>query len=159
MTDQLLKENCNMNARIVTPSALIGFDRLIKIAADTIESQKATSYPPYNIIELSKTEFQVVIALAGFTPEEVEITTEEGVLTVKAEKKTEGEGVKYLHRGIGVRNFTRTFALADFLEVRGAKFQNGLLIVDLERVVPEAQQKKVIPINGIVPASAAEAAE
>ncbi|MNU27319.1 Small heat shock protein IbpA [compost metagenome] len=148
-----------MNARIVTPSALIGFDRILKLATDTIESQKAQSYPPYNIIELSKTEFQVVIALAGFTPEEVEITTEEGVLTIKAEKKAEDEGVKYLHRGIAVRSFTRTFGLADFLEVRGAKFQNGLLIVDLERVVPEAQQKKVIPINGVAPATVAEAAE
>jgi molecular chaperone IbpA len=148
-----------MNARIVTPSALIGFDRILKLATDTIESQKAQAYPPYNIVELSKTEFQVVIALAGFTPEEVEITTEEGVLTIKAEKKAEDEGVKYLHRGIGVRSFTRTFGLADFLEVRGAKFQNGLLIVDLERVVPEAQQKKVIPINGVAPATVVEAAE
>ncbi len=148
-----------MNARIVTPSAFIGFERILKLATDTIDSQKASTYPPYNIVELSKTEFQVVIALAGFTPEEVEITTEEGVLTIKAEKKVEDAGVKYLHRGIGVRNFTRTFGLADFLEVRGAKFQNGLLIVDLERVVPEAQQKKVIPVNGIMPAPVADAAE
>ncbi|NTF18184.1 Hsp20 family protein [Agrobacterium rubi] len=148
-----------MNARIVTPSALIGFDRILKLATDTIESQKASTYPPYNIVELSKTQFQVVIALAGFTPEEVEITTEEGVLTIKAEKKAEDEAVKYLHRGIAVRSFTRTFGLADLLEVRGAKFQNGLLVIDLERVVPEAQQKKVIPINGAAKVALVEAAE
>lgn len=148
-----------MNARIVTSPSLIGFDRLFKIAADHLEGQKASTYPPYNIVEVSKTEFQIVIALAGFTPEEVEITTEEGVLTVKAEKKADDENVKYLHRGIGVRSFTRTFALADLLEVRGAKFQNGLLVIDLERVVPDAQQKKVIPINGVAPAERAEAAE
>lgn len=148
------------HARLVSAPSLIGFDRLFKLATDAIESQKAQAYPPFNVIEVSKTEFQIVIALAGFTPDEVEITTEEAILTVKADKKPDEASVNYLHRGIGVRSFTRKFALADHLEVRGAKFENGLLVVDLVRVVPEAQQKKVIPINGIAKgAEVAQAAE
>jgi molecular chaperone IbpA len=146
-------------AKLITAPSLIGFDRLFQAAADAVESQKAQNYPPYNLIAVSKTEFKVVVALAGFTPDEIEITSEENVLTIKGEKKAPAEAVNYLYQGLAVRPFTRTFTLADLIVVRGARFEHGLLTIDFERVVPEAQQKKVIPINGVARAESAIAAE
>jgi Molecular chaperone (small heat shock protein) len=144
-------------AKLISSPSLIGFERLFQVASEALESQKAQNYPPYNLIAKSKTEFQVVVALAGFTPDEIEITSEENVLTIKGEKKATDESVKYLYQGLAVRPFTRKFTLADLIVVRGAKFEHGLLTIDFERVVPEAQQRKVIPINGVVPAEAPEA--
>jgi molecular chaperone IbpA len=146
-------------AKLISSPSLIGFDRLFQSASEALESHKAQNYPPYNLIAKSKTEFQVVVALAGFAPDEIEITSEENVITIKGEKKASDEAVEYLFQGLAVRPFTRKFILADLIVVRGAKFEHGLLTIDFERVVPEAQQKKVIPINGVAPASGAEAAE
>lgn len=136
-----------------------GFERLFQSAIEAVESHKAQSYPPYNLIAKSKTEFQAVVALAGFSPDEIEISSEENVITIKGEKKASEAKVEYLYQGLAVRSFTRKFILAELVVVRGAKFEHGLLTIDFERVVPEAQQKRVIPINGVAPASVAEAAE
>jgi Molecular chaperone (small heat shock protein) len=144
-------------AKILSTPSLIGFDRLIQAATEALESQKSQNYPPFNLIAKSKTEFQVVIALAGFAPDEIEITTEENIITIKGEKKPSEEKVDYLYQGLAVRPFTRKFTLADLIVVRDAKFEHGLLTINFERVVPEAQQKKVIPINGVVTAPAAPA--
>jgi molecular chaperone IbpA len=104
----------------------------------------------YNIERLDENSFQISVALAGFKPDEVELTVEQNVLTLEG-RKNDKEGKTFLHRGISARNFRRQFTLADHVEVRGARFENGLLIIDLQREIPEAMKPRRIAINGAAP--------
>jgi len=108
--------------------------------------------PPYNIERLDENSFQISVALAGFKPDEVELTVEQNVLTLEG-RKSDKEGKTFLHRGISARNFKRQFTLADHVEVRGARFENGLLIIDLQREIPEAMKPRRIAINGATPSN------
>ena len=90
------------------------------------------------------------MALAGFTPDEVALTIEHSVLTLEG-RKSEKEEKTFLHRGISARNFKRQFTLADHVEVKGAWFENGLLVIDLQREIPEAMKPRRIQINGTAP--------
>ena len=127
----------------------IGFDRLFDLA-EAAQRVGEETYPPYNIERLDENRFQISVALAGFTPDEVALTVEQNVLTLEGHK-SEKEGKTFLHRGISARNFKRQFTLADHVEVRGANFENGLLVIDLEREIPEAMKPRRIAINGAVP--------
>lgn len=149
-----------MNAKVFAASPFLGLglDRLVRGLETSVEAQRAQSYPPYNLIRISPTQFQIVVALAGFKPDEITVETEENVLAISGAKSEVSEYRNYIHRGIGVRNFTRKFHLEDLIEVRSASFEHGLLSITFERVIPEAQQKRVIPINGVT-AAPAEAAE
>src|SRR4029078_9587944 len=91
--------------------------------------------------------FQISVALAGFTPDEVALTVEHNVLTLEG-RKAEKEDKNFLHRGISARNFKRQFTLADHVEVKGARFENGLLVVELQREIPEAMKPRSIAITG-----------
>jgi len=107
-----------------------------------------SSGPPKRAIErLDENRFQISVALAGFTPDEVALTVEQNVLTLEG-RKSEKEERTFLHRGISARNFKRQFTVADHVEVRGARFENGLLVIDLQREIPEAMKPRRIPING-----------
>jgi len=90
------------------------------------------------------------VALAGFSPDEVALTVEQNVLTLEG-RKSDKEGRTFLHRGISARNFKRQFTLADHVEVKGAQFENGLLVIDLQREIPEAMKPRRIQINGAAP--------
>lgn len=147
-----------MSTKVFTASSLLGLDRLLRGLESSVEAQRAQTYPPYNLIRTGPNEFKIVVALAGFQPDEITVETEENVLVISGSKSSDEPGVDYIHRGLGVRNFTRKFQLADLIEVRAAAFEHGLLSITFERVVPEAQQKRVIPINGNV-STAVEAAE
>ena len=127
----------------------IGFDRLFDVL-DEVQRTAEESYPPYNIERLDENRFQISVALAGFTPDEVALMVEQNVLTLEG-RKGEKEGKTFLHRGISARNFKRQFTLADHVEVRGARFENGLLVVDLQRKIPEAMKPRRIEINSAVP--------
>ncbi|MDH6260426.1 Hsp20 family protein [Bradyrhizobium sp. BR13661] len=129
----------------------IGFDRLFDLA-EAAQRVGDETYPPYNIERLDENRFQISVALAGFTPNEVALTVEQNVLTLEGHK-SEKEGKTYLHRGISARDFRRQFTLADHVEVRGASFENGLLIIDLQREIPEAMKPRRIAINGTVPSN------
>lgn len=127
----------------------VGFDRLLdafnnleKSVADT----KAASYPPYNILKLGEHDYAVEIAVAGFNKEEIDITVENNKLTVSG-KVDQARNAEYLHRGIATRDFTREFTLAETVVVRSADMQNGLLVINLENVVPEAAKPKRIEIG------------
>ncbi len=109
--------------------------------------QSAPAYPPYNIEAAGEDEYRIVIAIAGFTEADLEITAEDSTLTVRGRVKEPEEGVRYLYRGIAGRAFERRFQLAEFIEVRGAKLENGLLTVDLAREVPEALKPRNIQID------------
>ena len=103
-------------------------------------------YPPYNIERLGEDRYQISLALAGFAPDEVSITAEQNVLTVEGRKAEKGEH-QYLYQGISARPFRRLFNLADFVEVKAASFEGGLLKIDLVRQVPEAMKPRRIAIN------------
>lgn len=147
-----------MNARIIAPVAAIGFEHFLKML-DKVENKAASqAFPPFNIARLTDTSYAISLALAGFAPDEIEITTEENVLTVSG-KKADEDKTDYIHRGIAARSFDRKFTLAQFLEVRDAKFEHGVLTIVIDRVVPEPLKKRTIKINGDADAAAPVAAE
>jgi molecular chaperone IbpA len=127
----------------------IGFDRLFDVL-DEVQRTAEESYPPYNIERLDENRFQISVALAGFTPNEVALTVEHNVLTLEG-SKSGNEEKTFLHRGISARNFKRQFTLADHVEVKGARFENGLLLIDLQREIPEAMKPRRITVNGASP--------
>jgi molecular chaperone IbpA len=120
----------------------IGFDRLFHLAE---MAQRATDegYPPYNIERLGDDRYQITLAVAGFSPDEVSITAEQNVVTIEG-GKTEKAEREFLYRGIS----TRQFSLADYVQVKGATFDNGLLKIELVREIPEAMKPRRIAIAG-----------
>jgi molecular chaperone IbpA len=125
----------------------VGFDRLIDLIDETTRwTGEDGNYPPYNIERTGEDHYQISLALAGFTPEEVSITAEQNVLTVEGRKAEKAEH-QYLYQGISARPFRRIFNLADYVEVKGASFEGGLLKIDLVREVPEAMKPRRITIN------------
>lgn len=130
--------------------ATVGFDRVFDILDRQFANTATTSYPPYNIIKEAEDSYKIEIAVAGFREDELDITVKEYTLTVTGEQKRDEEaeeGPVYLHKGISARNFTRTFTLGDHVEVNGAVVQNGLLVISLEREVPEEAKPKKIAIT------------
>ncbi len=124
----------------------VGFDNIFDELMRT--SQANTNYPPYNIVKYSEDVFSIELAVAGFKDGEISITTERNQLTVKGDQITDLDETKeYLHRGISARSFTRTWTLADYVEVTGAKSENGILTISLERKIPEEQKPKNIAIS------------
>ena len=123
----------------------IGFDHLFDIL-DEVQRTAEESYPPYNIERLDENRFQISVALAGFTPDEVTLTVERNVLTLEGQKAERDEGT-FVHRGM-TRSFKRQFTLADHVEVKGARFENGLLVIELQREIPEALKPRRIALTG-----------
>ena len=124
----------------------IGFDRLF----DLIENAQGTgedNYPPYNIERLGDDRYQISLAVAGFAPDEISVTAEQNVVTVEGHKADKAEH-EYLYRGISARPFKRQFNLADYVQVKNAAFENGLLKIELFREIPEAMKPRRIAING-----------
>ena len=129
----------------------IGFDRLFDLA-EAVQRAGEDTYPPYNIERLGENRFQISVALAGFKPDEVELTVEQNILTLEGQKSDREERT-FLHRGISARNFKRQFTLAEHVEVKGARFENGLLVIELRREIPEAMKPRRIAINGVAPSN------
>jgi molecular chaperone IbpA len=105
------------------------------------------NYPPYNIERAGEDGYQISLAVAGFAADDFTITAEQNVLTVEGRKSDKGEH-EYLHQGISARPFRRVFNLADYVQVKDASFENGLLNIHLVREVPEAMKPRRIPIAG-----------
>lgn len=124
----------------------IGFDRLAPLF-DEASRVDTPAYPPYNIELVDENKYCITMAVAGFAEDELEIETEGESLKVTGRKEKTDEPRKYLHQGIAARNFERRFNLADHIEVRGARVENGLLHIDLERVIPEAMKPRKIEIK------------
>ncbi len=138
-----------MTALDLTPlfRSTIGFDHLSKLLETALQLDENASYPPYNIEKLGEDRYRIVMAVAGFGPEDLEIVAEPNLLTIRGRRK-EQEGVTYLHRGIAGRAFERRFQLADYVRVQDARLENGLLTVELVREVPEALRPRKIEIRG-----------
>ena len=127
----------------------IGFDRVPRLLQSAMRMSDADlGYPPYNIEKAGDDSYRIVIALAGFGKDDVEVVTEQNQLTVRG-KMAEREGAEYLHRGIAGRSFERRFDLAEHIEVSGAEFDNGLLTIELRRELPEKMKPRKIEIDGI----------
>ena len=124
----------------------VGFDRLFSML-DGFEA--APGYPPYNIERSGENDYRVSVAVAGFGENELSIESKENTLTIKSEKqvKQDNNG-EVLYQGIAARAFERQFQLADYVQVKGASLENGLLHVDLVREIPEAKKPRQIAING-----------
>jgi molecular chaperone IbpA len=126
----------------------VGFDRLFNLIDESMRwTGEDVGYPPYNIERTGEDHYQISLALAGFSADDVTITAEQNVLTVEGGKGAQAER-HYLYQGISARPFRRVFNLADHVEVKGASFDNGLLKIDLVREVPEAMRPRRIAING-----------
>jgi len=133
----------------MTPYA-VGFDRQFDRLFDYVTHQaESTGYPPYNIQKTEDYKFEIEMALAGFDKKEIEIEVAEGVLTVKSLKdKDTGATDDYtLYKGISQRNFNRKFTLADDIVVKGAELKNGMLTIELERIVPEEKKPQLITVK------------
>jgi molecular chaperone IbpA len=125
----------------------VGFDRVFSM----LDGFEATpGYPPYNIERTGDNAYRVSVAVAGFREDELSIEAKENTLTIKGDKqaKSERESGEVLYQGIAARAFERAFQLADYVQVRGASLENGLLHVDLVREIPEAKKARQIPIGG-----------
>ena len=123
----------------------IGFDRLFDLLENS--GQTAENYPPFDLESLSEDSYRITIAVAGFRPEEIEITAQQNQLIVAGRKTGDDEG-RYIHRGIATRAFERRFALGDYVQVRDADLRDGLLSIELVREIPESMKPRRIDIGG-----------
>lgn len=128
---------------------MVGFDRMASLIDSASRLDGTQGYPPYNIERVADDAFAIEIAVAGFGEDDLEIETNENLLTVAGKKGSgeDGEARQYLHRGIAERGFLRRFQLADHVIVTGASLQNGLLRVELLRELPEAKKPRKIEIG------------
>ncbi|WP_340678776.1 Hsp20 family protein [Paraglaciecola sp.] len=127
--------------------SFIGFDHLATMIDSATRNEKQSTYPPYNIELIAEDKYRITMAIAGFAKEEVSIEVVENTLQVTGTKPGKDEERKFLHKGISERSFERKFQLGDHVKVLAADMENGLLHVDLERVVPEAKKPRKIEIG------------
>jgi molecular chaperone IbpA len=122
----------------------VGFDRLF----DMLESGNAAAdnYPPFDLERVSDDEYRITLAVAGFAPDEIDITAQQNLLIVSARKREDGER-QYIHRGIATRAFERRFGLADYVQVRNAELREGILAIDLVREIPEEMKPRRVAIS------------
>lgn len=126
----------------------VGFDSLFNLLENASRTeQKNGGYPPYNIEALDQDKYQITLAVAGFSKEQIEIETHQNRLNIKGTQDSSHEKRNYLHQGIAGRNFERTFELADHVNVTGADLKNGLLTIDLQKEIPEAMKPRSIAIG------------
>jgi molecular chaperone IbpA len=127
----------------------IGFDRLIQMLDQASGFDSEGGYPPYNIERTGENSYRITLAVAGFNPSELKIEVKEQTLTVAGDKAADASDRTFLHRGIAARAFERRYQLADHVDVSGAKFENGLLHVDLVRNLPERMKPRTIAICNV----------
>jgi len=121
--------------------ALVGFDRYF-----TNQLQNS-NYPPHNIVKYADNKYGIEVAVAGFTKDEITVEVDQDQLMITGKRSTTTEGVEYLHRGLAARDFEQSFTLAEYMEVKGAEVKDGMLKIEIERVVPEALKPRQIEIK------------
>jgi molecular chaperone IbpA len=124
--------------------ALVGFDRYFNGHFPNTNG----NYPPHNIVKYDETHYGIEIAVAGFSKEEITVEVDQDQLTVKGRKLNQADSrFEYLHRGLAARDFEQTFTLAEYMEVKAAEVKDGMLVIEIERVVPEALKPRQIVIK------------
>jgi molecular chaperone IbpA len=129
----------------------IGFDRLFEFL-ENANREQADNYPPYDIEKLSDDRYRITLAVAGFSPDDIDITARQNLLTISGRKaENRGRDGSFVHMGIATRAFERRFELADFVRVENADMKDGLLSIELLREIPDAMKPRKIGINGAAP--------
>ena len=135
------------NFNKLTPYA-VGFDRVFDQLNTYVNNNvTSTGFPPYNIRKDGEYNFVIEMALAGFSKKDIEVEVEDGTLSIRSIKEDTSEADSEIYRGIAYRKFVRKFTLADAVVVNGAKLENGMLTIDLERVIPEEKKPRTITVN------------
>jgi molecular chaperone IbpA len=126
--------------------ALVGFDRIFN---DRSFETRTTNYPPYNIVKYEENSYGIEVAVAGFNKDEINVEVEGDQLKISGNKSIDIDETKeYLHRGLAARDFEQAFTLAEYMEVRGAEVKDGMLRIQIERIIPEAMKPRTIEIKG-----------
>jgi len=128
--------------------ALLGFDEIFNNFENRFANQINNNYPPYNIIKQDENYYQLEIAVTGFTKDEITVEIDQNQLIVKGVRNKDVTEAEYLHRGLALRDFTRSWTLAEHMEVDQGTIKNGVLTIELKRVVPEALKPRVLKIKG-----------
>ncbi|MCA0904719.1 MULTISPECIES: Hsp20 family protein [Qipengyuania] len=142
-----------MNRFDTTPyrRSTVGFDRLFDLMERQARNAGGDNYPPFNIERRDDDEYRITLAVAGFRPEDLDITAQQNLLTIHGRKRDDQPEGDMLHVGIANRGFERRFDLADYVRVENADLKDGMLVIDLVREVPEAMKPKKIAIGGQKP--------
>jgi molecular chaperone IbpA len=151
MPELLIQEDLEMRTNFdFAPyrRSTVGFDRLFDLLETGSRGEGSDGFPPFDIERQAEDSYRITLAVAGFRPEDIEIVAQQNQLTVSGKAVSDDNAAHFLHRGISTRPFERRFQLADFVEVRSAAFDNGLLRIELQRVVPEAMKPRRIAISG-----------
>ena len=125
----------------------VGFDTMFDRLMNFSPTQQESGYPPYNIRKVDDYNYVIEIALAGFSERDIEVEVADGVVSVRSKEDKDTAEAEYVHRGIARRSFARKWTLSDDMIVNGAEFQNGLLNINLEKVVPEEKKPRIVPIT------------
>ena len=125
----------------------VGFDDLFDHFNNQLEIKQTPSYPPYNINRIDDLNYQIEMALAGFSKTDIDIKYADNQLTIKSVDSEDKEEKETLHRGISKRKFSRTFTLAEDIKVNGAELKDGMLLIELEKIVPEEKKPRTIDIK------------
>ncbi|MAI05349.1 MAG: hypothetical protein CMA07_06520 [Euryarchaeota archaeon] len=137
----------NLKASQLFPRAsFVGFDHLLD-ELDFVARHAKDNYPPHNIVKRSSTEYSIELALAGFEESDLDIEQKERTLSVSGESKHSEQEGEYLHKGISTKKFRRTFRLSEYVEVDGASYSNGILVINLKVVLPEEKRPRKINIG------------
>ena len=126
----------------------VGFDRMFNRMMNSPTTQQDSGYPPYNIRKVDDYNYVIEIALAGFSERDIEVEVADGVISVRSKEDKDTDNTnQYVHRGIARRSFSKSWTLSDDMIVNGAEFQNGLLNINLEKVVPDEKKPRIVPIT------------
>ena len=150
-----------MNRIDFTPfrRSMVGFDRVFDMIENQARANASDNYPPFNIEKRGEDAYRITLAVAGFKTADIDITAQQNLLVVQGKKGEEAHQGNFLHVGIAQRGFERRFELADYVRVSGAQLEDGLLVIDLVREVPETMKPKKITIGDAQPLSVVENAE
>ena len=142
MATQMQLRTIDPAALAAMSRALVGFDHIFNAPMNT------NNYPPHNIVKYSDTEYAIEVAVAGFSKDEITVEVDQDQLVVRGvQKEVADAGKEYLHRGLASRNFEQAYTLAEYMEVKDAEVKDGMLIIKIERIVPEALQPRQIKIK------------
>ena len=138
-----------MNRFDFTPyrRSMVGFDRLFDLLENQRSAGSGDNYPPFNIERRGDDAYRITVAVAGFKPADIDITAQQNLLVVQGKKGDEAADGQFLHVGIAQRGFERRFELADYVRVENANLEDGLLVIDLVREVPDAMKPKKVPVG------------
>ena len=125
----------------------VGFDRLFDMLESGFPAQLGDNFPPFDLVQESEDRYRITLAVAGFCADEIEVTAQQNLLIVAGRKRDEN-GANYIHRGIAARSFERRFALADYVQVKGADLKDGILSIALAREIPDEMKPRRIEIGG-----------